>query len=241
VRDRVNGARRLLVSIATIVPIAAIMTLSPPLLAKDKLQTQDYAQPAFSSVSVQIPADVEIKSSTRQSVTVTAEPKVIAALQISVRNGVLMLESKSFQTTQGIKILVEGKPIKALSVGSSGSVILRDLTVERFTLDSDASADISVLGLNSESLKLDISGSATVKISGKSKSVDLKSHGSSEVDASALVAQSVVVRASDASTALVNAAVDLNAVASESATIKYRGSARIKKQVSDAADIAKVN
>ncbi len=239
-RDRVNDARRLLVSIAAIAA-TTIMTLSPPLLAKDTLQTQDYAQPAFNSVSVQIPADVEIKSSARQSVTVTAEPKVIAALQINVRNGVLVLESKNFQTTQAIKILVEGKPIKSLSVGSSGSVVLRNLTVERFAVDSDSSADISILGLDSESLKLNISGSATIQISGKSKSVDLKSQGSSEVDASALVAQSVVARVSDASTALVNAAVELNAVASESATIKYRGSARIKKQVSDAADIAKVN
>jgi Putative auto-transporter adhesin, head GIN domain len=230
VRDRV---------MALICVGALIMT--EPLMAQEKIQTQQFPQPAFSAVSVQIPADVEIKSSTRSMVTVTAEPKVIAALRLAVRGSVLMLDSKSFQTTQGIKILVEGPPIKSLKVGSSGSVVIRELTIERFVLESDSSTEITVTGLSTESLKLDVSGSETVKLSGKTKSLDLNAQGSSEVDASALAAQTVVAQVSGAATAQVNASVDLRAVASESATIKYRGGARIKQQVSDAADIAKVN
>ncbi len=162
-------------------------------------------------------------------------------MKVAVRSGALTIDSTTFQTTLPIKILVEGKEIKSLAARTSGSITVRDLSTERFALVSDSSADISLLGLNCDFLKLEISGSESIKISGKAKSFELKSEGSSEIDASKLAAQSVFATASGASTAHVNAITDLRAVASDSATIKYRGSARIKKQVSDAADIAKAN
>ncbi len=221
--------------------LALVLTGSRPLLAKDQLQTREYLQPAYSGISIQVPADVEIRPSSRDFVTVTAEPKVLAALKLSVRSGVLTIDSTSFQTVLPIKILVEGTQIKSLTARTSGTITVRNLSTERFVLVSDSSADISLLGLNCDFLKLDISGSESIKISGKAKSFELKSDGSSEIDASTLAAQIVVATVSGASTAQVNAITDLRAVASDSASIKYRGSGRIKKQVSDAADIAKAN
>lgn len=221
--------------------VALALAASKPLLAKDQLHTREYPQPAYSGISIHVPADVEIRPSSRDFVTVTAEPKVITAMKVAVRSGALTIDSTTFQTTLPIKILVEGKEIKSLAARTSGSITVRDLSTERFALVSDSSADISLLGLNCDFLKLEISGSESIKISGKAKSFELKSEGSSEIDASKLAAQSVFATASGASTAHVNAITDLRAVASDSATIKYRGSARIKKQVSDAADIAKAN
>ena len=221
--------------------LALVLTGSRPLLAKDQLQTREYLQPAYSGISIQVPADVEIRPSSRDFVTVTAEPKVLAALKLSVRSGVLTIDSTSFQTVLPIKILVEGTQIKSLTARTSGTITVRNLSTERFVLVSDSSADISLLGLNCDFLKLDISGSESIRISGKAKSFELKSDGSSEIDASTLAAQTVVATVSGASTAQVNAITDLRAVASDSASIKYRGSGRIKKQVSDAADIAKAN
>ena len=220
---------------------AVALILPQSTMAKDAVQSREYPQAAFAGVSVHIPADIEIRPAPRNSVTVSAELKVLQALRLSVRNGVLNLDSGSYQTTQPVKILVEGKPISSLAIQSSGTITVREPSMAGFTLTSDSSADVFLEGINGDSLKLELNGSETVKINGKVQRFELKVEGSSSVDASRLLAQSVSATASGASTVNVNAVADLRAIASESATLKYRSSGRVKKQSSDAAEIVKIN
>ena len=239
-RDRVNPAATAHRLTATL--LLAITAIMPQTnLARETVQSREYPQGAFAGVSIHIPADIEIRPAPRNFVTVSAEPKVLQSLRISVRGGILNLDAGSYQTTQPIKILVEGKPINSLVIQSSGSITVREPANSGFVLTSDSSADVFLEGVDSNALKLDLAGSETVKISGKAQRFELKVEGSGSVDASTLIAQSVTARISGASTVSVNAIKDLNAIASESATLKYQGSGRVKKQASDVAEIVKIN
>jgi Putative auto-transporter adhesin, head GIN domain len=217
------------------------LLLGAPAQAKDESMSKELLQPAFSVVTIRVPAEYEIRAASRDAVTISAEPKVVAAFKAQVRGDNLILDSTSFQTVKPVKVLIEAKNLKGLSVTSSATIVVQALSTERFSLDSDSSADIAIKSIATDRFKLVTSGSENVSISGKTRLLELSADGSGEINAGALDAQSVIAKAAGSTTAHVRASGDLQITASDSSTIKYRGNARIKKQVTDVAEVTRVN
>lgn len=209
------------------------------LMAKEEVTTKSFPQPAYNGISIRFPADFEIRLAGKDSLTVTAEPKVLSALRFVVKDEVLVLSADTFQTSKPIKVRVDTSRLKSLQVSSSANIRMPDIATGRLTIESSASADMTISGLSTEHLKLTVSGSESIKLAGRTKVFELNAEGSSDIDARKLEAQSVVATVSGASTAWVNSIADLRATASDSATIKYLGGGRITKRVSDAAEVAR--
>ena len=240
-RHRISQLRRQCVvsSCGSLLVLAPL--LAAPAQAKDENMSKELLQPAFSVVTIRVPAEYEIRAASRDAVTITAEPKVVAAFKAQVRGENLILDSDSFQTVKPIKILIEAKSLRGLSVTSSATVVVQALTTERFSLDSDSSADISIKAIATDRFKLVTSGSENVSVTGKTRVLELSADGSGEINAGALDAQSVIAKSAGSTTAHVRASGDLQITASDSSTIKYRGNARLKKQVTDVAEVTRVN
>jgi Putative auto-transporter adhesin, head GIN domain len=217
-----------------------VLLLGAPAQAKDENMSKELLQPAFSVVTIRVPADYEIRAASRDAVTISAEPKVVAAFKAQVRGDNLILDSTTFQTVKPIKVLIEAKNLKGLSVTSSATIVVQALSTERFSLDSDSSADILIKAISTDQLKLSTSGSENVTVSGKTRSLELSADGSGEINAGALDAQSVIAKAAGSTTTQVQASSELQITASDSSTIKYRGNARLKKQVTDVAEVTRV-
>jgi Putative auto-transporter adhesin, head GIN domain len=243
VRDRISRPLRptLRRQIITLPPLSLAMLQFTRVAAKGRVETRDFSVQPYHGISMRFPADFDIRSAANDRISISAESEVLEALRIGVKDGILIFDAKNFQTTEPIKVRIEARQLNLVRIDSSGNIALKDLNTERLSVESSASAHITMAGLICDSLKLTASGAETVKIAGRAKTFELKADGSSDIDASKFEAQSVTATVSGASSASVKSVADLRATASDSATIKYHGGGRISKRVSDAAEVIRIN
>lgn len=236
--DRIGSVVRRVTRAAVISLVMGIWWASTP-RASDDIRTREFALATFNAVTVGFPAEFEIRGSNRNLLSITAEPKVLAALRFGVQSGRLSLDANSFRTVRPINVRLEGTHIDSVSVGSAGSIVIRDLKAARLSFESNSSADISIAGVLCEELQLDASGAESIRIGGRAGAVQVAAAGSSDIDARNLEARTVSATASDASTLHVRASRELHANASGSATIKYHGRSPVSQRVADAAEVVR--
>lgn len=239
-------SHRMTIALRRVAPTAVLSLVlgacaPSPSLAGDEVSTRSFPVTAFSAVSVGFPAEFDIRSSNRNLLTVTAEPKVIAAIRIGVQSGRLSLNADSFRTVRPIRVRLEGTSINSVMVSSAASVEIRDLKAEKLAFESNSAADISISGVTGEHLRLGARESASIRISGRVSTVELTAAGSSEIDARQLQAGTADVSAADASTVQVRAGRELRANASGSASIRYHGRSPSTQRIADAAEVVRAD
>src|SRR6218665_2444824 len=122
---------------------------------------------------------------------------------------------------------VRGTVIKSsvleISASNSAEIVFTGLETDALTLSASNSSEVSVARVETDVLTLSASNSAELSIKGKSEKTTIKASHSSEVEGLNLVSVYAKVSASNSAEVSLTAEKELEAEASNSATVRYKG------------------
>ncbi len=190
--------------------------------------TKDIEVESFHSLDISGEANVAIRQGEIVSLSIKAPEKVIEDLKIKIRSGKLIIEPDDCDREYNVSVTM--KEIKSLEF--SGSV------------NAESAAEIQT-----EDLKLDVSGSADIKLAVKADSVAFDSSGSSNVDMT-LSVEKLSIDSSGSSDLTfkgttetlsvdTSGSTDLNALelTSKNCIVRSSGSGDIKLNVEESLDV----
>jgi hypothetical protein len=186
-------------------------------LRRETRQVSGFHAVTFSGVGTLL-----IDQTGTESLTIEAEPKVLALLGSDVVNGRLLLGPRagaSFQTQQPIIFRLT---VKALD----------DVT-------DDGSGRIDGSHLQAAKLGVVVRGSGAVNLNGSATVQDISVTGSGSFDGASLAGKSAQLRVTGSGQATVNASDALNVVLTGSGSVRYLGNPTITQQVSGSGSIGR--
>jgi Putative auto-transporter adhesin, head GIN domain len=167
--------------------------------------TQTRSLPPFAGVDLAGANNVTMRIGARQSVTVHADSNLLGRVTTQVRAGSLVIG-----TTPG-----------PLSARSPMFVAVTVPSIDRLALSGHG--NISVAGINSQSIAVDLSGSGTVSATGTTGRLDVTIGGSGTALLGGLVARDATAALSGHGTITLTAMDSLNATVSGNGAIVYGG------------------
>ncbi len=190
-------SRHVLLSLA----LAALTLLPSCARGNGVLATSKRTPPAFSYVSVRLPAYVEIEQGDTPSVTVSSDANLIGAVSTYVTNETLFISSKqTLQPDLPIMVRLVMPNVEGIRTGLALGVKLQDIDIER--------------------LQVIVEGDGPVVLTGKVKELDVNVKGDASFDA--VEAEVHTARVSVDSEGLVDVNVtDTLSVTASSGTIRY--------------------
>ena len=188
----------------------------------------------FSSIRVLGSPDVEYRQSSDSKTTVSiyGSDNLVDLLEVSTVNGVLQVNIK-----KGVKILSGERRLKVIAsspslddvdIKGSADVYLKGtLKGADLNLNITGSGDIEVKNVKATTVKTIVSGSGDVKMKGSTQTAMLTVNGSGDISADKLTATNVVATVSGSGDISCYASKQLDAKASGSGDIEYKGSPSI--------------
>jgi hypothetical protein len=166
-------------------------------------------------------ADVDITFGEEESLVVEAEDNIVPLIETEVENGRLVIGTKSntsYSNTKPVTVHVTLKSLEAVSLSGSGSI-----TVQNY---------------QGVTIRVDLSGSGDINVSGTADSADMTLGGSGKINGEQLKADSVKVGVDGSGDARVFASEQLDAEVGGSGSIRYSGNPeQVSKNVSGSGSI----
>ena len=202
---------------------------------------------SFNSIIVSGGIDLYISQSDKEELAVSAsEEKFIAGIKTIVQNNTLKIYydgDKGWSSrNKHMRAYVSFKELEKLEAsGASDIQVAGEMTTASLLLKLSGASDFKGKVIVT-SLIMDLSGASDVTISGSASVVVIESSGASDVKGYDLVTDMCTAKASGASDVNITVNKELNARASGSSDIYYKGSAVIKDmQSSGASNIGRKN
>jgi hypothetical protein len=173
-------------------------------------------------------------------VKVNAAESELNNVQTTVENGVLNVRSKgSFKAP--VKVYVTGPSLQEITVTGASKVSIPD-TLRTEILEINATGASSVKGIvNTNSVTVSASGASVVELSGMTRSSQSTISGASTLKAYNLLSESTRITTSGASSAKVHASQKINADATGSSSVKFKGNPEdVSAEASTSSSIARV-
>ncbi len=184
------------------------------------------------------PGELSIRLGTEEKLTVQAEAKVLAQLDISTKNDTLMLASKgSFKTEKGLKYTLTIKSFRGLKSEGSGNSTVEGFAGPEMDFEGAGSGDISVKNIKPGRVSIVIKGSGNVDVSGSGKQLMARIDGSGTIDAVKFQALAVEARIDGSGNITVHADETLKAAISGAGNIEYKGKAKVTQSITGAGNI----
>lgn len=126
---------------------------------------------------------------------------------------------------------------QAVRAELAATVILAPAAQPGVAIEADLrcndAAGLEARGLELQALRVVANGSGTMRLAGRCQRLALEAAGSGDVFATALAAQDAQLKARGSATVEVAAAVSLEVVVADAATVRYKGKPRITQKVGD--------
>jgi hypothetical protein len=166
----------------------------------------------------------------KESVTFEAEEEIISKLKAEVKNGELKLFADGNTNSKKEMIAyVTAKSITAITASGASLVEVKTpVTADHMKLDASGAAGIQ-LELTSKEVIANVTGAGSIKVKGVTKDLKAVATGAGSLKANDLKSEDVVVSATGAGSASVNAGTSLKANASGAGSVKYSGEPKDKK------------
>ncbi|GAB3825356.1 head GIN domain-containing protein [Pontibacter rugosus] len=226
--------------------LAFLLMNTPAVVAQSlrgngKIATQNRNVSGISGIDVSGGFMVEVTQGSNEGVRLEAEENLLDNIKTEVRNGVLHIyNDKSLSSSKSMKAYITLKDLKSIDI-SGGVKVVGNSTFKSPSLKIDMSGGSSVkLTVDTKEIKADMSGASKVELTGKTDVMTMGMSGASKVDATALEANEVRVQASGASNVKVYANKTLDINASGASVVYYKGSPSITSDVSAAARVSRL-
>ena len=177
--------------------------------------------PAFSAVETTGVYQAEIICQQPASFEIETDDNILPLIKTDVRDGVLYVSS-------------EGR------INPSKGVQLRISVPELASVASRGAGDINVQDSNADDLKIDSTGAASIKATGKAKMATISSTGAGDIDTSRLRSEKARVTVTGAASVTVYASEQLDVSVSGVGSVDYLGNPKsVNKSVSGIGSVNK--
>jgi hypothetical protein len=184
------------------------------------------------------PGELIVRQGTDEKLTVQAEAKVLAQLDISTKNDTMVLASKgNFKTEKGLKYTLTIKSFRSLKSDGSGNSTVESFTGPEMDFEGAGSGNISVKNIKPGQVKLVISGSGNIDVAGSGKSLIARIGGSGTIDAVKFQALAADAGIDGSGNISVHADETLKAAISGAGNIEYKGKAKVTQSITGAGNV----
>lgn len=218
---------------------AGILGAGLALMAQSALaEVMTKAADGVSRIVFKTAGELSVKAGTEEKLTVEAEPKVLAQLDIGVKGGVMTLASKgSFKTDKGVKFTLTIKSLRSMRTEGSGSIRIDGFTGGDIDVEAAGSGDVTLKDVKPGKLSLLIPGSGNIEAAGSGKAVLARINGSGNIDASQFRAQAVEARIDGSGNIKVHADDTLKATIGGAGNIEFSGKAKVTESITGAGSV----
>lgn len=157
---------------STVIVNGHVVSSGNATVAKGPIRTEERAEPPYSGIRVDAPADVTFSPSAKSQVTVTAPADILPLIETDVTDGTLVIGLKSS--------VVLSSPIVIAATGPS----LNEIAL-------DGAGSVKAAGLSGPQLDISLAGSGLVAANGTVGRVAIRLTGSGDVDVASIQAASV--------------------------------------------------
>ena len=196
----------------------------------------------FTGISAGGAFEVELKTGPVTEVRIEADDNLMPYIQTRVSGNVLNITTKG--NTNFIdghyKAYITAPDINYLNGSGAASIRIMNgiKNSEKIKLESSGAASIKG-EVDAPKITTEASGAANITVSGRTMDYDAEASGSATLDTEELMSETTKARASGAATVQVYSSLSLNADASGAANIHYKGSGTTVVKTSGAANIKK--
>ncbi len=179
----------------------------PSIAGSGNVVLEERSVDPFSKIEFRGAGTLTVRQGKKQSVSITTDDNLLTVIDTVVTDGKLEIKPNNDISNFTLNLEVVVTNIEELKISGAGTM----------NLDS----------IEADDLMVTISGATKIVGNGKVKNLTVKSSGASKLDMKELVAQSVFINASGASTSTVNATEKIDAKVSGVGKITCYGSPKI--------------
>lgn len=177
--------------------------------------------PAFKAIETTGAYRVEVVCQKPATFEIETDDNILPLIKTEVRDGVLLVSNEE-------------------RINPSDGIQLRISLPELVSIASRGVGDINVQDANADDLKIDSTGAASIKATGKAKNATISSTGAGDIDASRLLAEKARVTVSGAASVTVYATDHLDVSVSGAGSVDYFGNPKtVNKNVSGIGSVNK--
>jgi hypothetical protein len=197
--------------------------------------------PEFKSIYVNSNYTVYLKQTNKQEVTVEADPEILAATEIKVENGILMINierkaespNKSLwaklddiKLSPNMKVYVSVRNIAELQVNANGKIVSENSIAADYILLGVAGSGSMDVDLKGNTIKAEVTGNGNLTIRGYATSIDATVSGPGTLNGLACPMESAKVKVSGSGLCQLNVAQNLEALVLGSGQVKHKGNTK---------------
>lgn len=184
-------------------------------------KTEKRDLPAFKAIDTTGAYGVQVLCQKPAGFEIEADDNILPLIKTEVRDGVLYVNSEQ-------------------RYNSEKAVALRLSLPELISISSRGAGDITIQDAASDDLKIESTGAASIKATGKVKTSTISSTGAGDIDASRLQAEKVKVTVTGAASVSVYASGQLDVNVSGAGSVSYSGNPKtVNKSVSGLGSVNK--
>ena len=185
--------------------------------------------------------DLSVRVGTEEKLTIEAEPKVLAQMDVGIKGGTMTLASKgSFKTDKGLKFTLTLKSLRGLKSDGSGNIVVDGFSGNDIDVEAGGSGDIKLKNIKPGKLQIAMPGSGNIEVAGSGKSMVARIVGSGEIDALKFNAQAVEASIEGSGNIKVHADDSLKAVIGGAGNIEYQGKAKVTQSITGAGSVDRI-
>jgi len=230
----------------------------PAAAAEVVVQERDVSD--FTGIVLNISGDLHITQSDSESLTVTAEQKVLDVITTEVRGGVLHIgrqRGSSVRTREDIRFDVSLRVLERLGMSGSGDVYadrlegdelkvaisgssdieFGEILMDDLRITISGSGDVELIELDANNFEASISGSGEIEVGGRCDVQTVSVSGSGDHMAENLQSREVTATVVGSGQVEVWATETLDVTVTGSGDVVYRGNPQVSLQVSGSGNV----
>lgn len=192
----------------------------------------------FDRIALRTIGELFIEQTAADSLRVEAEPKVLARLRTTVRNGTLTIEFEgAVRTDRPVRFYATVRTLRAIETTGSGDITISALRGDTLAVLHTGSGGVVANALDLKQLTVRAAGAGEITLAGRVDAHDAKLGGAGDYDAHRLVSRIARIEVSGAGSATVHVTAELDAIVAGSGDLRYSGGARVRRRIQDAGSI----
>ena len=190
-----------------------------------KITTESRKTNTFTSIDLNIPANVYVSQGLPQEVKITAKRGVLQQIVAEVEGNTLSIDYDTcVSNPDSIKIYITAQDIHKLQINGSGNIsTLYGITTDELELEINGSGDIKVEAKATKIVN-EINGSGNIKLSGSSETLQIEINGSGDIYAFDAPTENCIIKINGSGDCKVFVKTSLEVEVNGSGDIDYQGS-----------------
>ncbi len=207
------------------------------------IKTENRNIESFDAINLSLNAIVKYTQESKTSISIEAQENLLPFIDTKVENNTLYIEPKDCDCVDSddqIIIYLSSPSLKDISLAGSGDFLAEGLVnSEDLNMDIAGSGSIELKNLNVENYTVDIAGSGDVNLNGSQTSHEgqVSIAGSGDVDISGIITNKVHIDIAGSGDVTVHAKEQLDVEIAGSGDVHYSGNPKLSMSIAGSGDV----